>query len=63
MSPEAAGLLEKVKKLPVAEQQEISRELIVALRATPEAQKLIPRMELDRGILTAEQVAEILDKD
>jgi hypothetical protein len=62
MSTRAQEILEQLKKLPDAEQQEVLREL---LRAVPKGTKSVlndfPSVRVSGGAITSEQVAEALD--
>ncbi|MBI4662513.1 MAG: hypothetical protein HY735_27170 [Verrucomicrobia bacterium] len=64
MSVTAEAILEQVKQLPPADQQEIIRQLLRwGLHTPPSQQKPFPTVKVRGGIITSVQVAEALDDE
>ena len=64
MSGTAESLLEQLKKLPAAEQQEIVQQLLRWDPAMPStAQKSFPTVKVSGGTITSQHVAEVLDDE
>lgn len=64
MSATAEAILEQLKKLPPADQQEIIRQMLRWKPHTPPSQpKPFPTVKVRGGIITSVQVAESLDDE
>ena len=64
MSATARALLEQLKKLPPAEQQEIYQQLLRWLNASPKGtERPFPTVKVSGGVITSQQVAEALDDE
>lgn len=64
MSATAEAILEQLKKLPPADQQEIIRQLLhCAPHAQPSQQKPFPTVKVRGGTITSVQVAESVDDE
>ena len=64
MSTTAAALLDELKKLPPAEQEEVSRQLQRLLSAKVEkARDKFPTERVPGAVITSQHVADVLDDE
>lgn len=64
MSASTRALIEQLKRLPPADQQEVFRQLLLLLNPAPApAGRALPALHVPGGPITSEQVAETLDDE
>jgi hypothetical protein len=64
MSATAAALLEQLKQLSRAEQDEVYQQLLRWLKSAPQrSERPFPTVKVSGGVITSQHVAEALDDE